>query len=81
LKVDRSFIEELDEDNGDSAIVTAIITLAHTLGLTAVAEGVETAGQLARLRELGCDRAQGFHMARPGTDHDTGELLRTTLTW
>jgi diguanylate cyclase (GGDEF)-like protein/PAS domain S-box-containing protein len=81
LKVDRSFIEELDEDNGDSAIVTAIITLAHTLGLTAVAEGVETAGQLSRLRELGCDRAQGFHMARPGTDHDTGELLRTTLTW
>ncbi len=81
LKVDRSFIEELDEDNGDSAIVTAIITLAHTLGLSAVAEGVETAGQLARLRELGCDRAQGFHMARPGTDHDTGELLGTHHIW
>ena len=68
-------------DPGDSAIVTAIITLAHTLGLSAVAEGVETAAQLAALRRLGCDRAQGFHMARPGTDHDTGQLLRSARSW
>jgi diguanylate cyclase (GGDEF)-like protein/PAS domain S-box-containing protein len=81
LKVDKSFIDELGGDNGDSAIVTAIITLAHNLSLTAVAEGVETAGQLALLRELGCDRAQGFHMARPGTDHDTGGLLGSAQTW
>ncbi|HVN50051.1 MAG TPA: EAL domain-containing protein, partial [Acidimicrobiales bacterium] len=81
LKVDRSFIDFLDEDGDDSAIVTAIITLAHTLGLVAVAEGVETASQLSALRRLRCDRGQGFHMARPGTDHDTGELLRANPTW
>jgi diguanylate cyclase (GGDEF)-like protein/PAS domain S-box-containing protein len=81
LKVDRSFIDFLDEDGDESAIVTAIVTLAHTLGLVAVAEGVETAAQLAALRRLRCDRAQGFHMARPGTDHDTGELLRLNRTW
>jgi diguanylate cyclase (GGDEF)-like protein/PAS domain S-box-containing protein len=81
LKVDRSFIDFLDEDGDDSAIVTAIITLAHTLGLVAVAEGVETPSQLAALRRLRCDRGQGFHMARPGTDHDTAELLRSHRTW
>jgi diguanylate cyclase (GGDEF)-like protein/PAS domain S-box-containing protein len=81
LKVDRSFVEVLDEGGDDEAIVTAIITLAHTLGLVAVAEGVETAGQLDRLRQLRCDRGQGFHMARPATDHDTGELLRAGHVW
>jgi EAL domain-containing protein (putative c-di-GMP-specific phosphodiesterase class I) len=81
LKVDRSFIDALGEDNDDSAIVTAIITLAHTLGLVAVAEGVETAAQLEALRRLRCDRAQGFHMARPANDHETGELLRAHPTW
>jgi EAL domain-containing protein (putative c-di-GMP-specific phosphodiesterase class I) len=55
----------LGADGGDEAIVTAIIRLAHTLGLEAVAEGVETAGQLARLRALGCDLAQGFYLASP----------------
>jgi diguanylate cyclase (GGDEF)-like protein len=85
LKVDRSFVESLDdqseEGSGDSAIVTAIVTLAHTLGLSAVAEGVESAAQLAMLRQIGCDRAQGFYMARPGTDHEIGQLLRTDAHW
>ena len=85
LKVDRSFVEVLDERSGersgDGAIVTAIVTLAHNLGLSAVAEGVESAAQLAMLRQLGCDRAQGFYMARPSTDHDTGELLRAGAHW
>ncbi len=85
LKVDRSFVESLDEESdegsGDSAIVTAIVTLAHTLGLSAVAEGVESAAQLAMLRQIGCDRAQGFYMARPGTDHEIGQLLRTDAHW
>jgi Amt family ammonium transporter len=81
LKVDRSFIDALDDGGDDAAIVTAIITLAHTLGLVAVAEGVESEGQLEALRQLRCDRAQGFHMARPATDHDTGELLRFAPSW
>jgi diguanylate cyclase (GGDEF)-like protein/PAS domain S-box-containing protein len=90
LKVDRSFVEALDQrttregdehEGDDSAIVSAIITLAHSLGLSAVAEGVESVAQLALLRQLGCDRAQGFYMARPGTDHDTGQLLRNAPRW
>ncbi len=81
LKVDQSFVDGLGEDSSDSAIVTAIITLAHTLGLRAVAEGVETPLQLAELRRLGCDRAQGFHMARPAGGHDVGELLAADRSW
>jgi len=81
LKVDQSFVDGLGEDSSDSAIVTAIITLAHTLGLRAVAEGVETALQLTELRRLGCDRAQGFHMARPASGNDIGELLAANRSW
>ena len=65
LKVDRAFVAGLLTDQEDSAIVTAVINLAHTLGLNAVAEGVETAEQLTRLRELGCDIGQGYYFGRP----------------
>ena len=65
LKVDRSFVVGLGTDDEDSAIVTAVIDLAHSLGIVAVAEGVETAQQLERLRDLGCDAAQGYHLGRP----------------
>jgi len=81
LKVDRSFVDGLGEDPGDSAIVTAIITLAHTLGLSAVAEGVESALQLAELRRLGCDRGQGYFMARPAGGPEIGELLARAPVW
>ena len=81
LKVDRSFVDGLGSDPSDSAIVTAIVTLAHTLGLSAIAEGVETAEQLAELRRLGCDMGQGYLMARPGTGHDIGELLSKRTIW
>jgi diguanylate cyclase (GGDEF)-like protein/PAS domain S-box-containing protein len=65
LKVDRAFVAGLLADPEASAIVAAIINLAHTLGLAAVAEGVETAEQLGRLRELGCDIGQGYYFGRP----------------
>jgi len=81
LKVDRSFVDGLGEDPSDSAIVTAIITLAHALGLSAVAEGVESPLQLAELRRLGCDRAQGYFMARPAGGHEIGELLASGRSW
>ena len=81
LKIDRSFVDGLGSDPGDSAIVTAIVTLAHTLGLPAIAEGVETAEQLDELRRLGCDMAQGFLMARPASGHDAGETLAGKPTW
>jgi diguanylate cyclase (GGDEF)-like protein len=66
LKIDRAFVADLGEDGqGDSAIVEAIIGMAKALGMSVVPEGVETAGQLARLTELGCEFAQGFHLSRP----------------
>ena len=67
LKIDRSFVNELETDAHDRAIVDAILTLAHKLGLRTVAEGVETAGQLALLQQLGCDECQGYYFARPCT--------------
>jgi EAL domain-containing protein (putative c-di-GMP-specific phosphodiesterase class I) len=81
LKVDRSFVSGLGEDESDSAIVAAVINLAHTLGLEAVAEGVETPEQLAGLRSLGCDLAQGFYMSRPVPSEQLGELLDTNPRW
>jgi diguanylate cyclase (GGDEF)-like protein len=65
LKIDRSFVAGLDRDEHDAAIVAAIVQMARTLGLTVVAEGVERPEQLERLRELGCDRAQGRLLAEP----------------
>jgi diguanylate cyclase (GGDEF)-like protein/PAS domain S-box-containing protein len=81
LKVDRSFVDGLGSDPSDSAIVAAIVTLAHTLGLRAVAEGVETDEHLAELRRLGCDFAQGFLMARPCSGDDLASLLSATPRW
>jgi EAL domain-containing protein (putative c-di-GMP-specific phosphodiesterase class I) len=65
VKVDRSFIAGLGHDEEDSAIVAAVISMAHTLGLTVVAEGVERPEQIEQLRRLSCDRVQGRLLARP----------------
>ena len=65
LKVDRSFVAGLGKDPEDSAIVEAVVSMAHSLRLSVVAEGVETDEQLNRLRELGCELAQGFYFAAP----------------
>ncbi|MDQ6750902.1 MAG: EAL domain-containing protein [Actinomycetota bacterium] len=77
LKIDRSFVAGLGENREDTAIVTSVISLAHSLGLTAIAEGVETAAHVHELRALGCDLAQGFHFARPAPAETITELLRT----
>lgn len=65
LKVDRSFVAGLTTNPRDAALVAAVIGLAHEFGMTCVAEGVETAEQLERLRHLGCDLAQGYFLGRP----------------
>ncbi|MCU1595168.1 MAG: diguanylate cyclase/phosphodiesterase with sensor(s) [Frankiales bacterium] len=65
LKIDRSFVDGVGTDPEDGAIVQAILALASSLGMDTVAEGVETAGQLQALQELGCATAQGFLYSRP----------------
>ena len=65
LKIDRSFVSGVDSNADDRAIVKATIDMAHAVGLTVVAEGVETREQEERLRALGCDLAQGYLYARP----------------
>ena len=65
LKIDQSFVRDLTQDSDDGAIVRAIIQMAHSLKLKTVAEGVENAGLLDRLRALHCDEAQGHHIAAP----------------
>jgi diguanylate cyclase (GGDEF)-like protein len=75
LKIDRSFVDGLGEDSEDQAIVTAVIGMAHALGLRVVAEGVERELQLSELRRLHCDGAQGFLLGRPQPASDTLAVL------
>jgi diguanylate cyclase (GGDEF)-like protein/PAS domain S-box-containing protein len=65
VKLDRAFVHGLDESGVDQQIVGAVVQMARALGMTVVAEGVETEGQRDRLRELGCHVLQGYHFARP----------------
>jgi diguanylate cyclase (GGDEF)-like protein len=65
LKIDRSFVSPIDADGNNCEIVNTIITLAHSLGIKAIAEGVETSHQLTQLRKLGCDEAQGYFFSKP----------------
>jgi EAL domain-containing protein (putative c-di-GMP-specific phosphodiesterase class I) len=65
IKVDRSFIQGMEEETKDAAIAANLVTLAHALGVLAIAEGIESDGQLTSLRDLGCDLAQGFLFAKP----------------
>ena len=80
LKVDRMFVQELGQDGGGDEIVSAVISLAHALGLEVVAEGVETDQQLEILRALQCDFAQGFLFSRPVPASELRTLFGLQLT-
>jgi diguanylate cyclase len=75
LKIDRSFVDGLGRDVEDSAIVTAVINLAHTLGMGTIAEGVETPKQLSELRAYGCDAAQGMLFSPAVPTHELLSLF------
>jgi diguanylate cyclase (GGDEF)-like protein/PAS domain S-box-containing protein len=75
LKIDRSFVADVLEDQADAAIVRTIIDMAHTLGFIVVAEGVETEAQAAFLRGLGCEQAQGYYFAKPMPEAELRSLL------
>ena len=81
LKIDKEFVGDLTHDPDDEAIVATIISMAHSLGLTVVAEGVETPEQLHYLREHGCDEVQGFLLARPMRTDDCLAFLRHHRGW
>jgi diguanylate cyclase (GGDEF)-like protein/PAS domain S-box-containing protein len=70
LKVDQSFVAALGESHDAEAMITSIIAMAHAMGLTVIAEGVETEYQLQVLQRLDCDQAQGYHLGRPTTAED-----------
>jgi EAL domain-containing protein (putative c-di-GMP-specific phosphodiesterase class I) len=76
LKIDQSFIRDITVDPNDTAIVVAIINMARSLDLDTIAEGVETAGQLALLRSKGCRVGQGFFFAAPLPAQEVYGLLR-----
>ena len=81
LKIDRSFISRMGLDGGKTEIVDTIVTLGKTLGLTVVAEGVETAGQLSQLRARHCEYAQGFLFARPMPGAQAESMLLRNPRW
>jgi diguanylate cyclase (GGDEF)-like protein len=76
LKIDRSFVAGVADNPQDAAIVRSVVALAQALGLSVTSEGIETPGQEAYLRELGCDFGQGYLFARPQAAEHIGPLLR-----
>jgi diguanylate cyclase (GGDEF)-like protein len=75
LKIHESFVSGLDGNPANASIVGAVIELGHALGLTVVAEGVETDAQLDELRTLGCDGAQGFFLGQPVSQEEAGAIV------
>ena len=77
LKIDGSFVRKFVDDPNNSAIIPGLIDFAHAVGLRVIAEGVETADQLRRLKEMGCEFVQGNYIAEPLTPAAASELLMT----
>jgi EAL domain-containing protein (putative c-di-GMP-specific phosphodiesterase class I) len=75
LKIDRSFIQQMAPGSDDAAVVQAIVQLGRSLRRTVVAEGIETAAQMAQLQAMGCAQGQGYHLGRPLTTQEATALL------
>jgi EAL domain-containing protein (putative c-di-GMP-specific phosphodiesterase class I) len=80
LKIDRSFVARVNEDASAAAIVRTIIEMAHTLGFTVVAEGIETEAQADYLRRHRCEQGQGYLFARPMGAQELAALLAKHCT-
>jgi diguanylate cyclase (GGDEF)-like protein len=81
LKIDRSFVTGIIRDPARAGVVRAMIALAHSLQLRSIAEGVEDDATLGKLRELGCDAAQGYLFARPADAAAISEIIATSPQW
>ncbi|MBV8463986.1 MAG: EAL domain-containing protein, partial [Acidimicrobiales bacterium] len=79
VKIDQSFVRDIDRDPVKSAIVSAVVALSGAIGSTTVVEGVETQAQFEELKSLGCDSAQGYYFARPASAAAFGKMLGTGL--
>ena len=81
LKVDRSFVSHMESKQKEFEIVRTIMTLAHTLGMDVIAEGIETRGQLAALRNLRCEYGQGYYFSKPVPQAEATSLLLDDPRW
>ncbi len=81
LKIDKSFVKRMQEKEESMALVPAMINIAHSMGMTAIAEGVETPEQLAQLRNLNCDFAQGYLFSRAIPQESLSELIASSPQW
>jgi EAL domain-containing protein (putative c-di-GMP-specific phosphodiesterase class I) len=80
LKIDRSLVREMQSDRAASDIVELITTMAHKMNLKAIAEGIETARQLERLLELGCEFGQGYYFSQPMEAKAVQQFMRQQLS-
>ena len=81
LKIDKSFISQMDSNSRNLEIIEIIVTLAHKLGIQVTAEGVETTEQLAFLKKLNCEYAQGYFFSRPLNSSDASALIKANPQW
>lgn len=81
LKIDRSFVSEIENSVSDVQIVNAIVAMAHSLDLDVCAEGVETKAQLDLLQKVGCDQIQGYFLSKPVPSADAARLMRERQVW
>jgi diguanylate cyclase (GGDEF)-like protein len=81
LKIDRSFVSPMGSHGENSEIARTIVTIGHNLGMRVVAEGVETAEQLAHLRGLSCEGAQGYFISKPLSSEDVSQLIGSRMSW